>query len=66
MDLLQAAKIVEGDIKRVEAWQWLIDRDHVWKLQGWYGRNAVELIEVGICSAPASGPGGSGADAPPH
>ena len=56
MDLSQAIKIVEGDIdsterEQIEAWQWLIDKGHVWKLQGWYGRNAMELIEAGICSA---------------
>jgi hypothetical protein len=58
MDLSQAIKIVEGDIdsterEQIEAWQWLIDKGHVWNLQGWYGRNAVELIEAEICSAPS-------------
>ena len=57
MDLWKAVQIVEGDIEClehewVEAWQWLIDEGHVWKLQGWYGRQAVELIDNGICSKP--------------
>eukprot|EP01047_Picozoa_sp_COSAG01_P035246 COSAG01_NODE_2691_length_7244_cov_143.957465_3_plen_44_part_00 len=33
----------------IEAWQWLIDAGHVWRLQGWFGRMAVALIEEGVC-----------------
>eukprot|EP01051_Picozoa_sp_SAG22_P023768 SAG22_NODE_6278_length_875_cov_4.774485_1_plen_37_part_10 len=37
MELFRAVQIVEGDIEYsekewVEAWQWLIDKGHVWKL----------------------------------
>ena len=65
MELLKAVQIVEGDIECseqewVEAWQWLIDGGHVWKLQGWFGRHAVELIEAGICSAPAAAAASAG------
>eukprot|EP01050_Picozoa_sp_SAG11_P017740 SAG11_NODE_2592_length_3188_cov_24.688795_2_plen_61_part_00 len=57
MELLKAVQIVEGDIEStekelIEAWQWLIDEGHVWRLQGWYGRRAIELIEAEICEAP--------------
>eukprot|EP01050_Picozoa_sp_SAG11_P052874 SAG11_NODE_30873_length_296_cov_4.654822_1_plen_37_part_10 len=37
MELLKAVQIVEGDIEStekelIEAWQWLIDEGHVWRL----------------------------------
>lgn len=35
----------------LEAWQYLIDTGSVWKLQGWYGRTVVRLIEAGHCHA---------------
>ena len=35
-----------------EAWQLLIDTGLCWELQGWFGRNAVRLIESGICKPP--------------
>ena len=55
MELLVAIQIVEGDKESSEeqcvaAWQWLIDQGHVWSLQGWYGRTAVQLIEDGVCT----------------
>jgi len=34
-----------------EAWQYLIDTGLCWKLQGWYGRCAQDLIDAGICHA---------------
>ena len=33
----------------VEAWQHLIDTGLAWTLQGWFGRQATDLIEQGIC-----------------
>lgn len=30
------------------AWQYLVDTDIVWKLQGWYGRVAANMIEKGL------------------
>ena len=36
----------------ISAWQYLIDTELAWHLQGWYGRTAAGLIEAGICSAP--------------
>lgn len=40
-------------LKEVAAsWQYLVDTGLCWQLQGWYGRNAVTLIENGIISKP--------------
>lgn len=55
MDLVQAIKLIEGftpcddEDVIVKAWQFLIDEGHVWRLQGYYGRTAVELIDDGVC-----------------
>jgi len=38
--------------ERVEAWQFLVDTGMAWKLQGWFGRTAVNLIEEGIIDPP--------------
>lgn len=34
----------------IEAFQFLIDTGIVWQLQGFYGRNAANLIEQGVCT----------------
>lgn len=34
----------------IEAFQHLIDTGVVWSLQGFYGRTAHRLIELGLCS----------------
>ncbi len=54
LTLLTAVFIVEGDVESTKeeqttAWQWLIDTGHAWRLQGWYGRTAMALIEAGVC-----------------
>ena len=32
----------------IEAWQYLHDTGHAYKLQGWFGRTARDLINEGI------------------
>ena len=63
MELKTAIDIIEGcrdeaieaetDLEdELEAWQFLIDGGHVWKLHGWYGRTAAGLIEAGVLRGP--------------
>ena len=33
----------------IEAWQHLINTGLAWSLQGWFGREAQELITEGVC-----------------
>ena len=59
MDVFTATMIAEGveeasEERTIEAWQFLIDTGTVWKLQGWFGRTARDLISAGICKAQAS------------
>ena len=57
MDQFTAVGIAEGWIdseseeQTIEAWQFLIDTKVAFRLQGWFGRKAVELIRDGICHA---------------
>jgi len=57
MSDLDAIGIAEGfidcndDVKFIEAWQHLIDTGLAWRLQGWFGRQAVAMIEDGACHA---------------
>ena len=34
---------------QLTAWQYLIDTELCWKLQGWFGRTATDLIKQGLC-----------------
>ncbi len=60
MDSFTAISIIEGLIDvdnedlETDAWQTLIDSGLVWQLQGWYGRTAKRLIEIGVCTPPAT------------
>lgn len=60
MTLYKATMIAEGveqpeyDEQYIEAWQYLIDTGAVWKLQGWFGRCAKNLIADGICTMPTT------------
>jgi len=55
-DSFTATGICEGFVESdgteehvIAAWQYLIDTDLCWQLQGWFGRAAESLIEQGIC-----------------
>lgn len=58
MNTFDAVGIAEGFIEAdsedqvIEAWQLLIDTGLAWKLQGWFGRTASQLIGQGICREP--------------
>lgn len=41
--------------QQIEAWQHLIDTGLCWKLQGWFGRRAKDLIDGGVCQPPKQG-----------
>jgi hypothetical protein len=32
----------------LEAWQYLVDTGLAWNLQGWFGRQAMAMIEAGV------------------
>ena len=56
MSDIEAINIAEGytDAENREqfiaAWQHLITTGLAWRLQGWFGRRALELIEEGLCN----------------
>lgn len=59
MDLYTACSIAEGfcgyepdESQLNAAWQFIIDTGAWRHLQGWYGRCAAHLIEVGTCVPP--------------
>lgn len=39
----------ESDQEVLEGWQHLIDTGLAWSLQGWFGRTAAHLIDLGVC-----------------
>lgn len=55
MDSYTAVGIAEGFIDAeceeqiLEAWQHLIDTGLCWRLQGWFSRQAIALINDGAC-----------------
>lgn len=57
MDDYEAVAVAEGfeephDREHyVAAWQHLIDTGLCWRLQGWFGRTARNLIDAGVCDA---------------
>lgn len=39
----------ESEEHVIAAWQYLIDTGLCWRLQGWFGRQAQALIDMGYC-----------------
>jgi|TARA_Y100000296_G_scaffold35516_1_gene41166 hypothetical protein len=63
MTFTEARDIAEGSIEyddhRIirEAWQFLIDRHHIRRMDDWFQKTAQELIDLKICwPAPAERP----------
>lgn len=58
MDLYTAVMLVEGaqepetEEQSIEAWQFLINTGIAWQLQGWVGRGAMHMLELGLCTLP--------------
>ena len=48
--IAEGVEQAESEEHQIAAWQYLIDTNLVWKLQGFFGRTAHQLIEEGICS----------------
>lgn len=38
----------ESEEQVLAAWQYLVDSGLAWKLQGWFGRTASDMIEQGL------------------
>ena len=59
MDIFTATMIAAGvddadQDTQLEAFQLLIDSGVCWRLQGWFGRTAMDLINQGLCSPAAA------------
>jgi hypothetical protein len=58
MDSFTATGIAEGWIdcdsedQYLQAWQTLVDTGMAWRLQGWFGRTAQQLIDNGLIDPP--------------
>lgn len=57
MNTYRAVALAEGfedgsEEEVIAAWQLLIDTGLAWRLQGWFGRTASQLIGQGICQEP--------------
>lgn len=57
LDTFDLVAIIEGieDAsidEQLQAWQSLVDSGLIWKLQGWYGRTATQLINQGLINPP--------------
>ena len=49
IDIAEGLVKPESESQYIAAWQHLIDTGLAWSLQGWFGRNAIRMIEEGMC-----------------
>ena len=57
IDIAEGLVEAESEDQAIEAWQHLVDTGLAWRLQGSFGRTAMDLIQSGIIT-PAAGADG--------
>ena len=49
IDIAEGFAEAKNEKQYIAAWQQLIDTGLAWSLQGWFGRQAMTMIEEGVC-----------------
>jgi fatty acid-binding protein DegV len=49
IDIAEGYTPAESEKQYIAAWQHLIDTKLAWSLQGWFGRQAIRMIDEGLC-----------------
>jgi hypothetical protein len=52
--ICEGAQEPESEEQLLEAWQLLVDTGLAFRLQGWFGRRAAEMIRAGVLQPPRS------------
>ena len=52
IDIAEGYRDAEDEAQYIAAWQQLIDTGLAWNLQGWFGRMAMRMVELGFCKLP--------------
>jgi hypothetical protein len=50
IDIAEGYVEAESEEQYIAAWQQLVDTGLAWSLQGWFGRQAMGMIESGVIS----------------